>query len=102
MVDDPRIGKYIIEDDVIAFPRTTGTLATIARTRSRFKVVEEDPSADIVLRAAHDGRAEYIVSGDRHLLTLREFRKIKMVTVSQMLDILERAEGEHRRQIDGT
>lgn len=87
--EDSKIRKYVIEDEVIAFLRLLGAIATTIKVRSVFKVVKEDSNDDIVLRTAYDGKAEYIVTGDKHLLSLEEFRKIKIVTVNQMLDMLE-------------
>ena len=55
---------------------------------ARFKVVLEDPDDDEVLNTAYSGRAEFIVTGDRHLLALEKFKKTKIVTVNQMLEIL--------------
>ena len=55
---------------------------------ARFKVVLEDPDDDVVLNTAYTGRAEFIVTGDRHLLDLDKFKKTKIVTVNQMLEIL--------------
>jgi putative PIN family toxin of toxin-antitoxin system len=55
---------------------------------ARFKVVLEDPDDDVVLNTAYTGRAEFIVTGDRHLLELDKFKKTKIVTVNQMLEIL--------------
>jgi putative PIN family toxin of toxin-antitoxin system len=55
---------------------------------SRFKIISEDPDDDIVLNTAYAGKAEYIVTGDRHLLALREFKRIKIVKVAQMLESL--------------
>lgn len=52
------------------------------------KIVAEDPDDDTVLATAYEGQAEYLVSGDKHLLRLREFKRIKIVTVSAMLKIL--------------
>jgi putative PIN family toxin of toxin-antitoxin system len=54
----------------------------------RFKVVLEDADDDVVLNTAYAGRAEFIVTGDRHLLDLGHFKKTKIVTVNQMQDIL--------------
>lgn len=88
ITDDSRIRRYVDEDDTIAFLRAVGSIASIIGVRSRFKVIKEDPDDDVVLRTAHDGRADYILSGDKHLLSLKEFRGIKIVTVSRMLEIL--------------
>ena len=56
---------------------------------SKLKLVEEDPKDDMVVETAYDGKADFIVSGDSHLLALKSFREIKIVTVSQMLVSLQ-------------
>jgi predicted nucleic acid-binding protein len=43
-----------------------------------------------VLRTAFDGKADYIVSGDNHLLSLGTFRGTKIVTVDEMLTLLKK------------
>ncbi len=92
VADDPRIRRYVDEDDEMAFLRAIGSIVSMTRIRSKFKAVKEDPDDDIVLRTAHDSMTEYVVTGDRHLLALRAFRNIKIVTVGQMLDIIEKAD----------
>ena len=93
VTEDPSIRRYVGGGGVIEFLRAIGNLASVIRVRSKFKVIKEDPDDDVVLRTAHDGRAEYIVSGDEHLLLLKKFRGAKIVTVSQMLNILRKAKG---------
>ena len=63
-------------------------IGNIIRVSSKFKVIREDPSDDIILRTAHDGKARFIVSGDEHLLSLKAFRGIRIVTVNEMLVLL--------------
>ena len=46
---------------------------------------------DVVLNTAHDGNANYIVSGDNHLLKLRKLRGIRIVNPKEMIDILGRS-----------
>lgn len=93
VTEDPRIRRYVNEGDIIAFLRAVGSIAKIVRVRSRFKVVKDDPDDDVILRTAYDCRANYIVSGDKHLLSLGEFRGIKIVTVSEMLKLLKEGRG---------
>ena len=52
------------------------------------RVVPEDPDDDLVLATAEAGDADYIVTGDRHLLSLKEFRGTRIVGVSEMLVLL--------------
>jgi putative PIN family toxin of toxin-antitoxin system len=62
--------------------------ATIVAVDSKLKVVLEDPEDDIVLNAAFKGKADYIVSGDKHLLSLKKFENIEVLKAAQMLEIL--------------
>jgi uncharacterized protein len=63
-------------------------MSKIVPDNARFKVVLEDPDDDEVLNTAYAGRAEFIVTGDRHLLVLMKFKKTKILNVNQMLDRL--------------
>ncbi len=58
---------------------------------SHLEVVKEDQDDNTVLATGHDGKAEYIVTGDKHLLALGQFRGIHIVKVNEMLDILSRS-----------
>lgn len=49
-------------------------------------VVRDDPSDDRILECAVEGKANMIVSGDHHLLTLKSFRGIRIMTVREFLD----------------
>jgi len=51
--------------------------------------IPEDPTDEMFLAAALDATADLIVSGDRHLLQLREYRGIPISTVRQFLELLE-------------
>jgi putative PIN family toxin of toxin-antitoxin system len=51
--------------------------------------VGADPTDNIVLACAVEGHAHYIVSGDTHLLSLREYAGIPIITARAFLDVLE-------------
>lgn len=89
VADDPRIRKYANEDDVVAFLKVIDSVAKITRFKSRFKAVKQDSDDDVVLRTAFDGKVDCIVSGDKHLLSLGEFRGIRILTVDGMLMLLK-------------
>jgi len=90
VLTEKRIARYVSTRDVDRFLRYVGRRTTLVRIRSRFKIVEEDPGDDVVLNTAYSGKADYIVSGDKHLTPLREFKGIRIVTVSEMLDVLKK------------
>jgi putative PIN family toxin of toxin-antitoxin system len=52
------------------------------------RVVEDDPDDDRYLACATEGGADYIVSGDRHLLEIREYQGIPILTPRAFLTIL--------------
>lgn len=52
--------------------------------------IPEDPTDEMFLAAALDATADLIVSGDRHLLQLGEYRGIPISTVRQFLELLEK------------
>jgi putative PIN family toxin of toxin-antitoxin system len=84
-----KFSRYVNEEDLKVFLQALYETALSVKTKSRFKIVKEDPEDDMVLRTAYDSKADYIVSGDKHLLSLREFKGIRIVSVNEMLKILE-------------
>ncbi len=50
-------------------------------------VIERDDSDNRILECAIEAKAEYIVSGDDHLLSLKEYNGIKILTPSQFINI---------------
>jgi len=74
--------------DIKRIVRTLEEAARIVPVKSKFTVVREDSKDDMVLNAALDGKADYIVSGDRHLLKLDSFRGIKIVKPRRMMRII--------------
>ena len=86
---DPRIRKYASEDDVIAFLKIIDKVTKITKVKSQFNAVKEDPDDDMVVRTAFDGKADYIVSGDKHLLSLGAYRGIRIINVDEMLTLLK-------------
>ena len=86
---EPRIRKYADQSTIDDFLNVLSSSPKIIRVKSRFQIIKEDPDDDAVLRTAFDGKAEYIVSGDNHLLALGEFKGIKIVNIAEMLTLLE-------------
>ena len=44
---------------------------------------------NIVLETALEGKADYIISGDGHLLKLKEFKGTKIVNSKEFLDLIQ-------------
>lgn len=63
-------------------------ISTIAVIKSSYKVVLEDPDDDMVINTAYSGKADYIVTGDSHLLEMGKFRNIKIISIGSFLKLL--------------
>jgi len=48
-------------------------------TRTKFDAESADPDDNRILECAVDGKADLIVSNDRHLLDLKEYARIPIV-----------------------
>lgn len=57
---------------------------------SNLQIVKRDPDDNIVINAAHDGNADYIVSGDKDIKDLKNFKGIKIVSAAEMLQMLDK------------
>lgn len=54
----------------------------------KIKAIKEDSSDNKFLECAIESRADYIVTGDKHLKRLNEFEGVKIVDARKFLDIL--------------
>ncbi len=54
----------------------------------RINAVKDDPADNKILEAALAANADYIVSGDRHLIKLEEFKETKILKAKQFLEQL--------------
>ena len=49
------------------------------------RIIKKDPEDDKFIRCALAGKAKWIISGDRHLLALKTYQKIQILTPSDFL-----------------
>lgn len=62
-------------------------IAVMVEIPGKVKVIEEDHDDDVMLETAIVGSVDYLISGDPHLLKLKEFAKVKIVTASEFLGV---------------
>ena len=61
--------------------------AKVVRPINKVKVVKEDPDDNKIIECAITSKAQYIVSGDPHLCTLKEVLGIKILKPKEFLDM---------------
>jgi uncharacterized protein len=81
--------KFEFSDDALYLAETLVRRAGIVVEPDRTLVlITEDPEDNRVLEAAAEGKADAIISGDRHLLTLKAYEGIPIMSPRQFLDRL--------------
>lgn len=93
VLDSPKIRKkyglthsqienliFLLEKEAIIVPGFSPVSGTIP----------EDPTDEMFIAAALDAKADLVVSGDRNLLELGEYKGIRISTVRHFLELLEK------------
>ena len=86
--------RGISQRDIDRVRRALETDAVMVSSETHLEVIEEDPDDNRILECALEGGADYLVSGDHHLLELRRYRVIQIVTPREFLALLK----EHKSQ----
>ena len=63
-------------------------LSTLVRPQKSLSVVKEDAQDNRIVECAAFGRADYLVSGDKHILSLKEYQGIRFLTPRDLLEAL--------------
>jgi putative PIN family toxin of toxin-antitoxin system len=81
--------KFQIESDEFDdFASVLIIKADLVSPQTTITAIESDPSDNKFLEAALEGKADYIVSGDAHLLELKAFRGIPILSAREFLEQL--------------
>lgn len=63
-------------------------IQNIAKTvipQEKINYIKDDPHDDIILECAVESKANYIVTGDEHLLNLKNYKTISILNASEFL-----------------
>ena len=53
-------------------------------------MVCRDPKDNFLLALAHDGKADYLLTGDNDLLVMKKFGRTKIVKISEFLKSMKK------------
>ena len=82
--------KSKIKDKSLNAKYTLGKIISISKIvnpKEKFEVIKEDADDNEVINTAVEGKVEYIISTDNHLLKLKEFKNIKIVTPKEFFKL---------------
>lgn len=80
---------HLADDEIEEFLGALRTFSTMIIGAPVENVIPNDPPDNLVLACAVGGEANYLVSGNEHILNLDNYRGIKMVKPAEFLRILE-------------
>lgn len=88
VIGRPKFHGYVGDKQIKDFLGLLLGVALFIDVKSHFDVTQ-DKADNMILATAYDANADYIVSGDKRLLRLKKFRRIKIVSVNEMLQLLK-------------
>lgn len=88
----PRVRKHLrlTEPEIERLLTSLAVLADMVPGLLQVRAVRSDPDDDPYLAAAVEGLADYLVSGDRHLLEVGEYEAVRIVTPREFLGPLSK------------
>lgn len=80
-----------IKDKNLEMKRSVEKIVSISKiVIPKLKInISEDPDDNKILECAVEGEADYVISQDNHLLKLKEYNGIKILTPKEFLEIFE-------------
>ena len=86
----PKVRKYIkaSQEELDLWVAAIELVAQPVEGKLRIHAVGEDPDDDKYIEAAVEGLAQFVVTGDKHLLSLKSYENIRIVTPRVFLDLL--------------
>ena len=63
-------------------------LCNVVKPSLKVNVVKIDPDDDSIIECALEARSEYIVTGDKHLLDIGQYKGIKIITTAEFVKMM--------------
>ena len=75
------------KEEMVTFLDVIRKIAILVDVPGDLHVIKEDHEDDFILESAIVGKADVIISGDDHLLKLKEYGKVKIMTAADFLGL---------------
>ena len=85
----PKIQRYHrrTPQEIDAYFEDILIFAWVVEGKEPIDIIKDDPTDNKYLACAHEGEADYIVSGDHHLLDLGTYQEIEIIQAKAFLSI---------------
>ncbi|REL37800.1 putative toxin-antitoxin system toxin component, PIN family [Rhodohalobacter sp. SW132] len=88
VVNRPKLRKYISKDELEDLLEAIDEVAEFVNVTSEISVCR-DPKDNFLLSLAVDGKADYLLTGDKDLLVLKKIGNTEIKTISDFFDVIE-------------
>lgn len=87
----PKIAKkyYLNKEKINELMQGFSLFSEVCKPTKKISVIQQDPEDDKFLEAAITAGADFIVSGDIHLLNLQKYQGIEILTAKEFIKALE-------------
>jgi putative PIN family toxin of toxin-antitoxin system len=87
VINRPKFSKYISKDQIYDFFELLVERSLFVYTKATVKV-SPDPKHDFLLALCKDGRADYLLTGNKiDLLDIKQFEQTKILSLTEFLDL---------------
>lgn len=84
----PRISKQILKRELSpeSIIKSLSKVGILIQDKNKVDAIKADPSDNMILSCALSAKVDFIVSGDKHLLDLKDFQGIPILSPRQFLN----------------
>jgi len=95
VLEYPKFGFEKLEKEVF-LNNLTRVAIILANPGLRIDLIKEDPPDNEFLECAVEAKADYLISGgNRHLLPLKNFQGIRIISPSEFLELYQKLNSKH-------
>lgn len=87
----PKFNNVITRETAEKLIETIKTQAILVKPTRCFDVIKDDPPDNRFLEASLEAKVDFIISGDHHLISLKIFRNIPIITSAKFLKLLRKS-----------
>lgn len=88
-INKPKLRKYFIGDALPDMLEAFGAFIDFVVVKSQVEICR-DPKDNFLLALAKDGKADFLLTGDKDLLDIEKFGRTQILTLTHFLDLNER------------
>jgi uncharacterized protein len=73
------------KDEISEIIKSLRLFVRFVETKSKINAVKDDPADDRILECAVDSHSQYVITQDNHLLKLKNYNGVKIITPNEFL-----------------